>query len=138
MASPMDFTSPVKSAKKHSKPPIKSILSPDTLDRIARPRRYDLSPSPFPINVTSHRHFKSTPKKRKLSTSVRLLNRLQKTEVSIKHPVPSKKMRKTNLQNRKSASISNSQLQKTMGPPVVKVHDGAEVQVPATPIPKRT
>src|SRR5579862_3825909 len=92
---PMDFSSPVKQVKKpHSKATIRqSILSPNTLKRISRPQRHDLSPTPFPL--TSRKTFKSTPKKQKLSKSAGVLKRLQKTEVKITHTVQNKKAKRT-------------------------------------------
>jgi len=132
---PMDFTSPVKQIKKsHSKPTNRqSILSPRTLDRISRPRRRDLSPTPFPI-VTSRRTFKSTPKKQKPSKFAGVLKRLQKTEVSITHNVPSKKVRKTGIAMGRAGSTFGSQ---RASQPMMNLDDGAEVQVPATPAPKK-
>src|SRR5579862_565275 len=108
---PMDFTSPVKQTKKSHPKSImrKSILSPRTLDRIARPHRRDLSPTPLPL-VPSRKTFKSTPKKQKPSKFVGVLKRLQKTEVSINHNiVPSKKVRKTGQPMNRTGSTFNSQ-----------------------------
>lgn len=132
---PMDFTSPVKQTKKsHSKPANRqSILSPRTLDRISRPHRRDLSPTPFPI-VTSRKTFKSTPKKQKPSKFAGVLKRLQKTEVSITHNVPSKKVRRTGIAMGRAGSTFGSQL---ASQPMMNLDDGAEVQVPATPAPKK-
>jgi hypothetical protein len=125
----MDFMSPVKLKKSHSKAARQSILSPNTLNRIARPQRHELSPTPFPLN--SRKIFKSTPKKQKLSKSAGVLKRLQKTEISISHTVPSKKVKKTVIA--KSGSLWKSG---KIAEPVV-VDYGGEVQVPATPAPKK-
>src|SRR5579859_2856643 len=94
---PLDFTSPVKPKKPtNSKSQTHTrILSPTTLSRIARPRRQDLSPTPFPL--TSRKTFKSTPRKQRGSKSAGVLQRLAKTEVSMNRVVPSKKVRKAGV-----------------------------------------
>jgi hypothetical protein len=133
---PMDFTSPVKSNRKPLAKTLsrQSILSPNTLDRIARPRRQDLSPTPFPA-FASRKTFKSTPKKQKMSKSAGVLKRLQKTEVSISHTVPSKKVKKGGLPSGRVGSTFGSQ--RITEPVVMTLGDRAEVQVPATPVPRK-
>lgn len=133
---PMDFTSPVKSNRKPLPKTLsrQSILSPNTLDRIARPRRHDLSPTPFPA-FASRKTFKSTPKKQKISKSAGVLKRLQKTEVSISHTVPSKKVKKGGLPSGRVGSTFGSQ--RVTEPVVMTLGDRAEVQVPATPAPRK-
>src|SRR5262245_54806739 len=133
---PMDFASPVKQTKK-SHPKLisrSSILSPRTLDRISRPRRRDLSPSPFPL-INSCQTFRTTPRKQKLSKSAGVLKRLQKTEVSMSHTVPSKKMRRTGL-GRVGSSLTSQRIVEPT-PLNSLLDDGAEVQVPATPAPPK-
>ena len=136
IGAPMDFTSPIKSAKKNRPKSVvrQSILSPSTLDRIARPRRHELSPTPFPI-IHFRKTFKSTPKKNKINKSAGVLKRLQKTEVSISRTVPNKKVKKTGLPCGRVGSTFGSQ--KAIEPNVMNVDDGAEVQVPATPAPRK-
>jgi hypothetical protein len=137
MGAPMDFTSPIKQPTKKSHPksvPRQSILSPNTLNRISRPRRQELSPTPFPV-ITSRKTFKSTtPKKQKLSKSAGVLKRLQKTEVNMRHSVPSKKVRKA---NGGGMMAWGSQQQRVEPVGLMSLDDGAEVQVPATPAPKK-
>ena len=136
---PLDFVSPVKSRKPSQSHPKsisrQSILSPNTLDRISRPRRQDLSPTPFPI-ISSRKTFKSTPKKAKVSRHAGLLKRLQKTEISMRHTVPSKKVRK--LGGRVGSTFGSQRIGKmemeTLG---MGVDDEAMVQVPATPAPRK-
>jgi len=136
VGNPMDFISPVKQIKKsHTKSITRqSILSPRTLNRIARPHRRDISPTPLPI--VPRKTLRSTPKKQKPSKFAGVLKRLQKTEVNMNHTiVPSKKVRKPGvLMNR-----SNSQLGSQRSEPVIPlpITDLAEVQVPATPAPKK-
>jgi hypothetical protein len=132
----MDFTSPVKQIKKPHPRSIsrQSILSPNTLDRIARPRRHDLSPTPFPI-ITSRKTFKSTPKKHSVSKTAGVLKRLQKTEVNMRRTVPSKKARKGGLANGSTTCVTFGS--QRIVQPVMNLDDGAEVQVPETPAPKK-
>lgn len=134
----MDFTSPVKPVKKlHSKATIRqSILSPNTLNRISRPQRHDLSPTPFPL--TSRKTFKSTPKKQKLSKSAGVLKRLQKTEVSITHTVQSKKAKRTLGRTGSTFGGAGGIENKPRDQRLLRIDDGAEVQVPATPAPRKT
>src|SRR5437762_3234598 len=135
IGAPIDFISPIKQQPKRPKSlPRKSILSPNTLDRISRPRRHELSPTPFPV-ITSCKTFKSTtPKKQKLSKSAGVLKRLQKTEINMRHSVPSKKVRKVG-----GMMTWGSRQQQRVVEPVglMNLDDGAEVQVPATPAPKK-
>ena len=140
----MDFTSPIKSIKNPaSKPPIirQSILSPNTLKRISRPQRHDLSPTPFPL-TSSRKTFKSTPKKQKMSKSAGVLKRLQKTEVSIHHNVQSKKVKRTLGRTGSTFGggglgvVGERRVKEVVG--LLRVDDIAEVQVPATPAPKKT
>ena len=126
----MDFTSPIKQTKKsHPRSTIrKSILSPNTLNQISRPRRYELSPTPFPILKSR------TPKKQKISKSAGVLRRLQKTEINMRRTVPSKKLRKA------ITGTWGCSTQKGFEPVAnIKLDDDddAEVQVPATPAPKK-
>ena len=78
----------------------------------------------------------STPKKQKPSKFVGVLKRLQKTEVSINHNiVPSKKVRKTGQPMNRTGSTFNSQRAEPSA--LLNMNDNAEVQVPATPAPKK-
>lgn len=131
----MDFTSPIKSIKKtRPKSTVhKSVLSPNTLDRIARPRRHELSPTPFPI-MHSRKTFKSTPKKHKPSKTAGVLKRLQKTEVNITRTVPCKKVKKAGSSQGRVGNTFGCQ--KPVEPTVMNVDDRAKVQVHATPAPK--
>jgi len=72
--------------------------------------------------------------KRKLSKSAGVLKRLQKTEINMRHSVPSKKVRKAN-----SGGVMawGSQQQRVVPVGLKSLDDGAEVQVPATPAPKK-
>jgi hypothetical protein len=126
---PMDFTSPIKQPKKSTtKSTIrKSILSPNILNRISRPRRHELSPTPFPILKSR------TPKKQKISKSAGVLKRLQKAEINMRHNnVPSKKVRKA-----VNSAWGGDGSQRIVEPVLMNLDDGAEVQVPATPAPKK-
>lgn len=150
---PIDFTSPIKlpQPKKSSQSkslPRKSIVSPDTLRRISRPQRP--SPTPFPI-ITARKTFKSSsPKKVKVSKSAGLLKRLQKTEVSMsRNAVASKKAGKavpatttittttTGGLTRVGSTFGGVVSQRGLGDVDLSCFDRAEVQVPATPAPKK-
>lgn len=141
VSGPMDFTSPIKSIKKPSSKPRQSILSPNTLKRISRPQRHELSPTPLPL-AASRKTFKSTtPKKQKLSKSAGVLKRLQKTEVNFNHTVQSKKVKRTLARTGSSfggRAMGGGNREKVRDVGWLKVDDGAEVQVPATPAPKKT
>jgi S-adenosylmethionine synthetase len=70
-----------------------------------------------------------------VSKSAGVLKRLQKTEVSISHTVPSKKVKKGGLPAGRVASTWGSH--RVVEPVVIALGDRAEVQVPATPAPRK-
>lgn len=134
---PLDFVSPVKQQQpKKSQKTRKPILTPKTLSRISRPRRDDLSPTPFPIIPPPRKTFKSTPKKQKISKSAGVLKRLQKTEVNIVKALEKKKVAKVVGVSEKKGNAFGGKKSALFAS--VSVGDGAEVQVPATPAPRKT
>jgi hypothetical protein len=83
----------------------------------------------------SRKTFKSTPKKQKQNKSAGVLKRLQKTEISISHTVPSKKVKKMGVGVAKFGLFKSGCVADL--PTAVNVDFGAEVQVPATPAPRK-